>query len=321
MLEWAAPLWFLALPIALAVPWLSRGPRVRFSSLDSVRTRLTVRVVLAWLPSLLASLGLLLFVIGLARPQLVDRQRVVEREGIDIMLVLDTSGSMEAEDFTLGGRTASRLTVAKEVVAQFIQGRPDDRIGLVVFGEEAFTQVPLTLDHNALIDFLRQVEIGMAGNKQTAIGDAIAVGGRRLKELASESRVMILLTDGRNNAGMVEPLSAAEASRSLGIRIHTIGVGSKGRRGLLGLFAGRSNDLDEQTLRTIAETTDAQYFRATDTRGLQQVYATIDQLEKTTAEAKEFVHRDEVYKPWVWSGLCLMLLHLLLGETVLRRLP
>jgi Ca-activated chloride channel family protein len=321
VLEWAAPLWLFALPIAVVAPWLARGPRLRFSSLGAVRTRPTVRVLFAWLPAMLASLGLALFVVGLARPQLVDRDRVVEREGIDILLVLDTSGSMEAEDFTLGGRTVSRLTVAKEVVAKFIEGRPDDRIGLVVFGEEAFTQVPLTLDHDALVDFLRQVEIGMAGSRQTAIGDAIAVGGRRLKELESDSRVMILLTDGRSNAGIVMPLDAAEASRALGIRIHTVGVGAKGRRGLMGLFPGRKNDLDEKTLRAIAAKTDAQYFRATNTRGLEQVYATIDQLEKTTAQAREYVHREEIFAPWVWSGLGLVLLHLFLGETVLRRLP
>jgi len=321
VLEWAAPLWLLLLPVALLAPWLSRGPRVRFSSIVAVRARPTARTLLAWLVPLLASLALTLFVVGLARPQLVDRERVVEREGIDILLVLDTSGSMEAEDFTLGGRTASRLSVAKEVVAQFIEGRPDDRIGLVVFGEEAFTQVPLTLDHDALVDFLRQVEIGMAGSRQTAIGDAIAVGGRRLKELEAESRIMILLTDGRSNAGKVEPLDAAEAARSLGLRIYTVGVGAKGRRGLMGLFPGRTNDLDEKTLRAIALKTEGQYFRATDTRGLQQVYATIDQLEKSTAESREFVHREEIYQAWVWSGLGMLLLHLLLAETVLRRLP
>lgn len=321
MLEWAAPLWFLALPVALVLPWLRRGPRVRFSALAAIVLRPTLRTLLARLPTVLASLGLALFVVGLARPQVVDRERVVEREGIDILLVLDTSGSMEAEDFSLGGRTVSRLVVAKEVVAQFILGRPDDRVGLVVFGEEAFTQVPLTLDHTALVDFLRQVQIGMAGNRRTAIGDAIAVGGKRLGDLDSTSRVMILLTDGRSNAGTVEPLVAAEAAKSLGFRIYTIGVGAKARKGLMGLFSGRSNDLDEKTLRAIAQITGGQYFRANDTEGLEQIYATIDKLEKSTAQAKEFVHREEVYQGFVWAGLFFILCHLALGETVLRRLP
>lgn len=322
MLEWASPLWFLALPVALIGPWLVRGPRVRLSALGHMRTKHTARWLLSWLPPAAASMGLILLTIGLARPQMVDRERVVESEGIDILLVLDTSGSMEAEDFHMGSRAANRLEVAKEVVARFIEGRKDDRVGLVVFGEEAFTQVPLTLDHDALVDFLRQVEIGMAGARQTAIGDAIAVGGKRLKELDAESRVMILLTDGRSNAGSVEPLEAAEAARSLGIRIYTVGVGSRDGGGLLGLFSGRRRgELDEATLRAIAKKTGAQYFRAADAEALQEVYRTIDKLEKTTAESREFVRRDEIFQPWVWSGLFFIFIHLLLGETVLRRLP
>jgi Ca-activated chloride channel family protein len=322
MLEWATPLWFLALPVALIAPWLVRGPRVRMASLRAMRAPPTLRWMLAWLPQAAASLGLVLLTVGLARPQLVDRERVVESEGIDILLVLDTSGSMEAEDFHLGSRAANRLEVAKEVVARFVDGRKDDRVGLVVFGEEAFTQVPLTLDHDALVDFLRQVQIGMAGARQTAIGDAIAVAGRRLKELDAESRVMILLTDGRSNAGSVEPLEAAEAAKALGIRIYTIGVGSKDGGGIFGIFGGRRRgELDEATLRMIAKKTGAQYFRAADTEALAEVYRTIDKLEKTTAESREFVHREEVFHPWVWSGLAMLLLNLLLGETVLRRLP
>lgn len=322
MLEWATPLWLLALPLAALAPWLSRGPRVRFSSFAVVDLPRTPRWLLAWLPPLVGSISLVALTIGLARPQLVDRERVIESEGIDILLVLDTSGSMEAQDFKLGGRAANRLEVAKEVVARFVAGRKDDRVGLVVFGEEAFTQVPLTLDHDALVDFLRQVEIGMAGGKQTAIGDAIAVGGRRLKELEAESRVMILLTDGRSNAGSVAPLEAAEAARALGIRIYTVGVGSRDGGGLFGLLRGRGRgDLDESTLRGIAKKTGAQYFRAADAQALKEVYKTIDKLETTTAESREFIHRQELYAPWVWSGLFLLLVHLLLGETVLRRLP
>jgi len=291
------------------------------ASLRAMRVPATPRWMLAWLPQAAASLGLVLLTVGLARPQLVDRERVVESEGIDILLVLDTSGSMEAEDFHLGSRAANRLEVAKEVVARFVDGRTDDRVGLVVFGEEAFTQVPLTLDHDALVDFLRQVQIGMAGARQTAIGDAIAVGGRRLKELDAESRVMILLTDGRSNAGSVEPLEAAEAAKALGIRIYTIGVGSKDG-GILGIFGGRRRgELDEATLRMIAAKTGAQYFRAADTEALTEVYRTIDKLEKTTAESREFVHREEIFHPWVWAGLAMLMLNLLLGETVLRRLP
>jgi len=324
VLELAQPLWLLLLPVAFLVPWWRRHPRVPFSAFSAVRTRPTPRIWLASLPKLMSSAGLVLLTLAMSRPQIVDRERIVEREGIDIELVLDTSGSMEAEDFTIGGRAASRLEVSKEVIARFIDGRSDDRVGLIVFGEEAFTQVPLTLDHSALVDMLRQVDIGVAGSRATAIGDAIAVGGRRLKELEAESRVMILLTDGHSNRGRIEPLAAAKAADALGIRIYTIGVGSKdggGRGGLLGMFRSRRSDLDEPLLRSIADTTGARYFRAADTRALAEVYETIDAMEKTTAEIDEFIHRQERFQPLVWWGLLLLLLQGLLGETVLRRLP
>jgi Ca-activated chloride channel family protein len=324
MLELGSPWWLLGLPLAIALPWLRRGARVRFSSLASVNHAVGAKVVLGHLPPLLASLGLMALTVALARPQLVDRERVVEREGIDIQVVLDTSGSMEAEDFVVAGRSANRLEVSKAVIAKFIEGRPDDRVGLVLFGEEAFTQVPLTLDHKAVIRMLNQVEIGMAGSKATAIGDAIAVAGRPLKELAAESRVMILLTDGKSNAGKVDPLVAAKAADALGVRIYTIGVGSKegrGRGGLLGMFRRRGSDLDESMLRDIAAQTKARYFRAADTRALKQVYDTIDALEKTTAEASIFIHREEQFQPFAIVGMLCMLLSTILGETALRRLP
>lgn len=324
MLELGSPWWLLGLPVALWVPWLRRGVRVQLSALDMLTHRTGLRVVLGRLPALLASLGLAALTIALARPQLVDRERVLEREGIDIQIALDTSGSMEAEDFIIGGRQANRLDVSKAVIAKFIEGRPDDRVGLVLFGEEAFTQVPLTLDHQAVIGMLSEVEIGMAGSRATAIGDAIAVAGRPLKDLQAESRVMILLTDGHNNAGHVDPVVAAKAADSLGVRIYTIGVGSKdGERGggLLGLFRSRRSDLDEPMLRNIAEQTQARYFRAADTEALAEVYATIDALEKTTAEAKVYVHREERFQYAAVIGLFFLLLSSLLGETTLRRLP
>lgn len=324
MLEFATPLWFLGLPLALVLPWLRRGQRMHFSALASVRHHRSARARMAVLTPLLASLAMIALTVALARPQIVERERVIEREGIDIQIVLDTSGSMEAEDFVIAGRAASRLEVSKAVIAQFVEGRPDDRVGLVIFGEEAFTQVPLTLDHGALTNMLQQVDIGMAGSRSTAIGDAIAVAGKRLKELDAESRVMILLTDGHNNAGKVDPTVAAKAADTLGVRIYTIGVGSKdGAKGggLLGLFRSRRSDLDEPTLRAIAEQTDARYFRASDTRALQEVYATIDALEKTTAESRVYVQRQEKFQFPAILGLMLLMLSTLLGETWLRRLP
>ncbi len=321
MIEWASPWWFLALPVALAAPWLARRPRLAVSDVSILAQRSGVRLLLARLPQLLASLALACLVAALARPQLVNRERVVESEGIDIVLALDTSGSMEAEDFRLGGRAANRLEVAKAVVQRFVEARPDDRIGLVVFGEAAFTQVPLTLDHDGFATLLDLVGIGMAGRRATAIGDAIAVASRRLEGIDAPSKVIILLTDGRNNAGQVAPLEAARAAAALGVRIYTIGVGTEGGGGgFFGMFGGRA-ELDEKTLTAIARETDGRYFRATDTHALEKVYATIDQLEKSTAESKVYVHTQERYHPWLAAGLALLLVQAVLGETVLRRLP
>ena len=323
MPEFGAPWVLLLLVPALVLPWLQRSPRLAYSSLGSLKDGVSLRLLLAPLPTLLQMLGLVCLVVALARPWKVDRERVVEREGIDILLVLDTSGSMEATDYTINGREATRLAAAKEVIARFVEGRPDDRIGLVVFGEEAFTQVPLTSDQRAMGLFLTQVDIGMAGQRATAIGDAIAVAGKRLKDLDAPSKVAILLTDGRSNAGQVDPLIAAEAARALGIKIYTIGIGGTGGGGgLLGMLGGgRSSDLDEATLKAIAETTEARYFRADDTKTLEKVYATIDELEKSTAEVSEFVHQEERYAPWLMAGLVMLVLQQLLGQTWLRRLP
>ncbi len=320
MLEWANPWAWLLVPFAVAAPWFSRRPRLAISSLAAVQLRPSLRATFAWLPELLGSVALLLFVVALARPQLVNRERSIDSEGIDILLVLDTSGSMQAEDYQIGGRAANRLEAAKEVVADFIERRPDDRIGLVVFGSEAFTQVPLTLDHAALTNFLGQVQIGMAGDKATAVGDALAITGKRLKDLEAPSRIAILLTDGRNNAGALKPLEAAEALKALGVKVYTIGMGSAGGGGGFFGMGGRS-DLDEGTLTAIARTTGAEYFRAADTKALEAVYATIDKMEKSTAKVEEFVHRDERYHPWLAAGLLLLALRLLLSETWLRRLP
>lgn len=322
MIEWANPWALLLLPLALWLPWRGGGPRLPWPSVAALQARGGPRLWLAPLPPLLGAAGLCLLVAALARPQLVNRERIVEHEGIDIMLVLDTSGSMDAEDYTLSGRGVTRLRVAKEVIADFAAGRPDDRIGLVVFGEEAFTQVPLTLDKDALVSILSQVELGVAGRRATAIGDAMAVAGARLKDLDAPEKLMILLTDGSNNAGQVSPLEAAEALRALGVKVYTVGIGTVGGGGgLRGLFGGRGGDLDEDTLRAIATTTKAAYFRADSTQALREVYATIDQLEKSTAEVEEHVDTEERFHPWLAGDLLLLGLQLLLGETWLRRLP
>jgi Ca-activated chloride channel family protein len=297
-------------------------PAVAFSALSLLEVRRTVRLSVAWLPSLLSSIGLALLVVALARPQLIDRERVIETDGLDIFVVLDTSGSMEIEDYTFRGSRASRLYVAREVIADFVEGRPDDRVGLVVFGEEALAAMPLTLDHSGMAAYVQQIPIGMAGRRATVVGDAIAIASQRLAELEAASRVMILVTDGRSNSGQIAPLEAAAAAAALGIRIYTIGIGAAGEpAGLLGMFSNRGSELDEETLAAIADQTGGRYFRAESTRALRNVYQTIDALEKTPAESVVYVHTEERFAPWLISGVVLLLLSVLLSETWLRRLP
>ena len=323
------PIWLLGwllIPLLWLLPRLSGGrAAISWSSLDLLEGGRSWRVLLAGLPRLLGALGLAALVLALARPQRTHQETVVESEGIDIVLALDVSGSMESPDFELQGRSATRLDVARVVIAQFVEGRPHDRIGLVVFGEEAFTQVPLTLDHDAVIRFLDAVDIGMAGAQRTAIGQGMAVASRRLANLQAPSKVVILLTDGRNNAGSLSPIEAAQAATALGIRIYTIGVGSKEgtqRGGLFGMMRGQGGDeVDEATLEAVATATGARYFRATDTRSLEAIYATIDELEKTTAEVKQYIHREELFRMALFPGAGLLLLELLLGVTLFRRLP
>ena len=315
---WGAPWFLLALALVPALLWLlhRQRPRLRFASLHLVRPAASLRRSMAWLPKPLLALGLALCIVALARPQLTHKTVITKSEGIDIMLALDTSRSMAEPDFTVGGRRASRLDVAKSVVSSFITGREHDRVGLVVFGEEAFTQVPLTLDHQGLARFLRQVNIGMAGERKTAVGDAIAVASRRMAELEAPSKVVILLTDGQSNAGHLEPDEAAEAAAALGVKVYTIGVGPEA-----GWRRSRGGDLDEASLTRIAELTDARYFRATDEDTLRLVYETIDALEPSTAEVREITHHEERYHRWLLWGLVLLALSVLLDSTLFRRIP
>ncbi len=325
MFQLQHPIWLALLLLLPLVAWRRMGRHrapVRWTSLVVVGGGRSWQSLLAPLLPLVELVGLGLLVIGLARPQLTHRETVVESDGIDIMLALDTSGSMEALDFTVGVQQASRLQVARRVMSEFIEGRPHDRMGLVVFGEEAFTQVPLTLDHDTLQDFLRLVQIGMAGPNKTAIGEAMAVASKRLSQLEAPSRVLVLLTDGRSNAGRLTPVQAAEVAEALGIRVYAIGVGAmEGSGGGLFSVFRQGDHVDEETLRQIAAVTGGQYFRATDTRSLREIYATIDALETSTAQVTEFVHREELFRLALLPGLGLLMLHLLLGWTVFRRLP
>jgi len=272
-------------------------------------------------------LVIILLVFALARPQSGKAHSKVTTEGIDIVLALDVSGSMLAEDFQLKNKRRNRLYVAKEVVKDFIEWRENDRIGMVVFAGQAYTQCPLTLDYDVLLQFLEKVEIGMVEDG-TAIGSAIGVCVNRLKSSKAKSKVVILLTDGRNNAGGIDPLTAAELSKTFGMKIYTVGAGTKGLapypvKNLFGLKTYRSIqiDIDEEGLTEIAKITGGKYFRATDTASLKEVYRQIDSLEKTKMEEAKYTEYSELFIYLLIPALGILLFEVVLANTRFRRIP
>ena len=319
----------LLLPVAGWCAWLVR--RKPAAMTHSMATRLSRQAggtgrVAGRIPLLLRAGCLVLLVFAAARPQLYNVSREIQSPGVDIMLCLDASGSMQALDFTLDGEPVSRLAAVKRVVAEFIEKREMDRIGLVVFGTEAFTQAPLTLDKGLLMALVERMRIGMAGDK-TAIGSAIAAGGKRLKDLKAKSKILILLTDGRQTAGELSPAETAEAVRALGIKIYTIGVGGTEPapfpvRTAFGTRIIRQHvDLDERTLEKVAGIGGGQYFRAADTDRLQEIYDIIDQQEKTEVKVREFFHFRELYPWFLVPALLLLAMEIALRTTVLRTIP
>ena len=280
-----------------------------------------------WL--LLMSLAALAcFVVALARPRLGSTISRVQASGVDIMLVLDVSRSMLAEDFTIGGRRANRLEAVKQVTEKFIRQRPNDRMGIVAFAGRPYLVSPLTLDHDWLVANLERIEIG-AVEDGTAIGSALASAANRLKDKEAKTKIIVLLTDGDNNAGRVMPLTAAEAARALGIRVYTVGAGSDGPvpypvgRDMFGRVVYRQVEMgfNEEALRQIASITKGDYFRATDTKSLERIFAAIDRLEKTKVEIEKFSQYRELY-PWPASlGLLLFLTELALASTLWKRIP
>jgi len=279
-----------------------------------------------WLGTLrMLALGLL--VVALARPQIVHGTSEVEASGIDILLALDVSGSMEALDFTIKGKPVNRIDVVKKVVKKFIDERPNDRIGLVAFAGRPYMVSPLTLDHQWLLQRLQGIRAGMVEDG-TAIGSAIASGVNRLRDQKAESKIVILLTDGMNNAGKVTPLTSAEAAEALGIKVYTIGAGSRGEVPIpvTDQFGNRQLvrakvDIDEETLKRVAAMTGAHYYRATDSDSLEKIYDEINKLEKTTRKIKKFEHRNEIFSWLAISALLFLGLELLLSNTRFRRLP
>jgi len=283
--------------------------------------------ILMEIPMLLRALCLILLILAICRPQTYNVSREVKTPGVDIVLCLDTSGSMQALDFKLGSKSVDRLTAVKKVVSDFIKKREHDRISLVVFGEHAYTQTPLTMDKGLLMGLVERMEIGMAGGEKTAIGSALAIAGKRIKDIPAKAKIVILLTDGRNNAGDISPKEAAEALGALNIKIYTIGVGSKGEAPIKvqGWFGEKivyqKVDLDENTLRQIADIGKGRYFRAANSEELAEIYDIIDKAEKTEVKVKEFFHFKELFPWFLIPALCILMLEIILTVFVLRRIP
>lgn len=268
----------------------------------------------------LGALGCIIIV--LARPQMKDKWSTSSTEGTDIVLALDISGSMYARDFE-----PSRVDAAKAVAARFIQGRESDNIGLVIFAGESLTGIPMTVDRAQLLSYLEGVQIGMLEDG-TAIGDGIATSLNRLKEGKAKSKSIILLTDGSNNTGVVAPISAAKVAEEMGVKIYTIGIGTNGMapypvQNPFGRieYQPQKVEIDEATLKSIASNTGGKYFRATDNRALEEVFAEIDALEKTQMDVKVFSHTEDNYMLWAWLAFGLFAFEMLLRYLFLRPIP
>ena len=271
----------------------------------------------------LRAVMLLFLIAALARPSSVSSDKEYQTNGVDIMIALDISGSMLAEDF----QPENRIFVAKQEAAKFIQGRENDRIGLVVFSKKAFTQCPLTLDYRILIELLSEIRVGMIADG-TAIGMGIATAVNRLRDSNAKSKVIILITDGENNAGNIDPITAAELAKSFGIKIYAIGVGKGGMvpfpvdDPLFGKRYVQANvEIDETTLKRIADITGGLFFRARDTAALSEIYERINKLEKSEVKVKEYRSFNELFPFFLIPALLLLLLDIFLRRTILLKVP
>lgn len=331
-ISFAQPLWLLLLLVVPLLAYLKGkkggAPALVFSSIASLRALGgEVHSRAGQFLSGLFYCALAALIAALARPQAGKSMSRAEASGIDIMVLIDVSKSMLAEDFTIGGQRANRLETIKAVTQGFIEKRPNDRIGILAFAGRPYLVSPLTLDHDWLFENLERVKIGLVEDG-TAIGSAIASGCNRLKERPSKSKVLILLTDGDNNAGKVPPETAAEAAKALGIKLYAIGAGSKGLAPVPFMDAfGRTVyqnvnvEFNEAGLRKVADIAEGKFYRATDTRSLQTIYGEIDRLEKTTVDLTKYRQYRELFPWFLGLGVVLLLLELVLGQTIWRRLP
>ena len=321
-------LWSLAV-VPLISGWVlwrrrKRFAVVRLSTLSGLRhTRPDLITYLRHLPFAAGLTGLALLLLSMAQPQSKDNWQDVTREGIDIVIAMDVSASMMAKDLE-----PDRLAASKSVAMKFIDGRPNDRIGLVVFEGEAFTQCPLTTDHDVLKDLFAQARSGLIQGG-TAVGMGLATAVNRLRDSDAKSKVVILLTDGVSNAGTVQPLDAAQIAQQFGVRVYTIGVGTRGKAlSPVALYPNGQYrydyvdvEIDEDMMKEVAGLTDGRYFRATDNQSLKNIYSEIDQLERTRIKVTEHSRRNEEYFPLVMAGACCLLFAFVLDKSVLRTMP
>jgi Ca-activated chloride channel family protein len=300
-----------------------REPIMGYSDLDAIKHIDSWRSRLSFLPKVLRYLSLALIVVALARPQLSLTEEEVNAEGIDIMMSMDLSSSMLAQDFS-----PDRLSVSKKVAQEFVDGRIHDRVGLVVFAGESYTQCPLTTDHTIVKSFLADLQVGRLQDG-TAIGMGLASAVNRLKDSEAKSKVVILLTDGVNNAGYVKPLTAAEIAKEFAVKVYTIGVGSMGiarspvnrRSDGRYVFGNSKVEIDEALLREISEMTGGKYYRAIDQESLEKIYKEIDLLEKTEMEINVFKRYSDEFRTFLLLALGLLLLEFILSKMILRSIP
>jgi len=331
-MHFQTPWFFILIPAAVFLAIYSKRiekvPAFLFSThkiLDGLGGTLRSRLS-SGMP-LLRMAALVLLICALAGPQEMIEDSKIETEGIDIVLAVDTSTSMLAEDFETEGVRTNRLEAVKAVVKEFISKRQSDRIGIIAFAGRAYTVSPLTLDYGWLMQNLERLKIGMIEDG-TAIGSALSTSLKRLKDTEAKSKVVVLLTDGRNNAGRISPLTAAEAAGALKVKVYTIGAGTKGlapypAKDVFGntVYRPVRIDIDEKTLKGIAQKSGARYFRATDTESLREIYKEIDELEKTKIEEKGYVEYRELFHFFLIPGLFLLIAEFVLKNTLLRRIP
>ena len=332
MLEFAHP-YFLLLLLTLPVLWWLKGRQggeaaFLYSSVQVLQRISNIsRSRSGGILNVLRWLALALFIVALARPRINEGEETVKASGIDIVVAIDLSTSMAAEDFELKGERVNRLEIAKEVLKGFIEMRPNDRIGLVVFAGQAYVGSPLTLDHSFLLQNMERLQLGMVEDG-TAIGAGLSTALNRLRDVESRSKIVILMTDGQETVGKIPPATAAEAAEVLAIKVYTVGVGTRGMApypttDMFGrkVYQRVEVNIDEDTLKQIADRTGGYYYRADNSEAFQEIYEKIDQLEKTDVEVKKYSRYLEIFVWFILGGLVILMAEVILKHTVLRRIP